>query len=50
MSSFDFKDFDKRFNRTRKAIYVVWAISVIGSLALAGGLVWVAWHFLSKVW
>jgi hypothetical protein len=50
MNNFDLNDFNKNFNRTRRFIYVIWAVSVIGSLAFTGALVWVAWHFLSKVW
>lgn len=46
----DISNFDKQFSRTTRMIYVGWAISAIMSLSILGGLVWVAWHFISKAW
>lgn len=46
----DMSNFDKQFNRPTILIYVVSAIIAVLSISLLGGSVWVAWHFLSKVW
>jgi hypothetical protein len=43
-------DFDKSFNRARNFIIAIWIIGVIGSLPLVGAGIYVAIHFLSKVW
>ena len=50
-------DFDKRFNDTMKlaskgiafamVIWVIWAVVV---LSILGGIGYVAFHFLAKVW
>lgn len=43
-------DFDKRFNRTSKMIGVFAVVNAVFALALTAGVVWVAWHFISKFW
>lgn len=43
-------DFDKQFNRTRKMIGIFAAVNAAIALALTAGVVWVAWHFISKFW
>lgn len=46
----NFNDFDKEFKRTRRFIFTVWIVgATVGLLAFAG-LIYVAAHFLAKVW
>ena len=47
---FNNTDFEKRFNRTSKMIGVFAVVNAVFSLALFAGVVWVAWHFISKFW
>jgi len=51
------KDFDSHFNKIQKqsatvfrVAFVAWIVGALISLALLGGLVYVAIHFLAKVW
>jgi len=54
---FSEKDFNRHFNNTEKTIkrtfavvLTLWVVTVLASLALLGGVVYVAWHFISKLW
>ena len=47
---FSNKDFDKRFNRTSKMIGIFFVVNAVLAVAIIGGIVWVAWHFISKFW
>lgn len=44
------KDFNKSTNRIFGLTIVVILIGWVVGLSLLGGLVYVAWHFISKVW
>jgi hypothetical protein len=51
------RDFDSRFNKIQsrsesifKFAFVAWIVSAVLVLAILGGLVYVAIHFLAKVW
>ena len=55
--TFPNRDFDRHFYNTEKTIkrtfavvLTLWVVSVLASLALLGGIVYVAWHFISKLW
>ena len=43
-------NFDKNFKRTQRAVFAVWAVCFVASSSLAIGIIWVAWHFVSKFW
>lgn len=58
---FDDSEFDKQFNRTFEtanktirrgflAVAIFWLFSVVLGLALTGGLIYVAIHFIQKYW
>ena len=47
---FNSDDFDKQFNRTRKMIGIFAVVNAAIALVLTVGVVWVAWHFISKFW
>lgn len=47
---FNSENFDKQFNRTRKMIGIFAVANAVLGLALTAGIVWVAWHFISKFW
>jgi hypothetical protein len=48
------KNFNSRFDRAFKfsgALFIcVWFGVVLANLALVGGVVYVAWHFISEYW
>jgi hypothetical protein len=48
------RNFNSRFDRTLKmtgAFFIfVWVLVVLCNLGLAGGAVYVIWHFVSKHW
>jgi len=50
MNNDTFKDFDKNFNRAVKAGKALIVVTVIGAIATAGLITWVAVHFLTKWW
>ena len=55
MNQFDdfnknFNDMSKKVGRIQCAGIIVWVISFVFSIALAGAIIWVAWHFISKYW
>lgn len=33
-----------------KALFTAWCIWALVCLAIAGGMIYVAWHFISKLW
>lgn len=33
-----------------KTFFVVWAVWALVCLAVAGGVIYAAWHFISKFW
>ncbi len=50
-------DFDKNFNEVQKQVNTVFMVGLVGTiamlllgLAVLGGLGYVAWYFLVKVW
>ena len=47
---FNSNDFNKQFNRTRKMIGIFAVVNAAIALVLTAGVVWVAWHFISKFW
>ena len=54
---FDDKQFDKQFNSTFKlakrgaiVMFGIWIVGALISLAVTGGLIYVAVHFISKYW
>jgi len=46
----DFDDFDRGFKKFFAFGFVAWVIFALVDLALLAGVVYVAVHFLSKVW
>jgi len=54
---FNNENFDKQFNHTNKMIGIfgkmigIFAgVTAVLGIALTAGIVWVAWHFISKFW
>ena len=43
-------DFDKSSSRNSKLGFIIVIVDNVIKLSLFGGLAWVAWHFISKVW
>lgn len=43
-------DFEKHFNQTRKFAIGAFIVNGIIALGILGAIVWVAAHFLAKVW
>jgi hypothetical protein len=33
-----------------KAVFAIWIVCVLGILAVIGGVIYIALHFLAKVW
>ena len=44
------RDFDKQFDQMRRWGIVGATVSLVGTLAAVSAIVYVAWHFLAKVW
>ena len=47
---FSSDDFDKQFNKDRKRLGILAVVGAAISLSLTAGVVYVAWHFISKFW
>lgn len=47
---FDNKSIEKVVRRTFIGAIIVWGLGMILSLALTGGIIYVAYHFISKFW
>jgi hypothetical protein len=47
---FNDSQFEETFRQARNVIVTIWIVCVLGGLTLIGGLGYVAYHFLSKVW
>lgn len=47
---FDHDDFDRQFNQTRKLAFGAFIVNGIIAIGILGAIVWVAAHFLAKVW
>lgn len=43
-------DFEETFRQARNIIVTIWIVAILGSLALIGGLGFVAYHFINKMW
>jgi hypothetical protein len=43
-------DFDAQFEQMRRRGTVGAIVSAVGTLAAVSAIVYVAWHFLAKVW
>jgi hypothetical protein len=41
---------DQFVNRSMGAFIALWVFSFLVSLALSAGIIYVAWHFISKFW
>lgn len=39
-----------RLTKTGKAIFGIWIVTAIFSLAASGGVIWAAVHFIRKYW
>jgi hypothetical protein len=46
---FDTK-FDKAYRRSFRVGLAIWLVTFAVSSALMVGVIWVAWHFISKFW
>ena len=46
----DLANIKKTATRGFVVVFAVWAAWAIFSLALLGGVIYVAWHFISKFW
>jgi uncharacterized membrane protein len=42
--------YEKKLKRTFAVVMVFWIIYVLAALTFAGGVIYVAWHFVSKYW
>lgn len=36
--------------RTLKGFSIVWAVAILTNLAIAGGIIYIVWHFAAKYW
>lgn len=43
-------DMDKSFNKAKNTFITIWIIAALISLGLLGGAIFVAMHFIAKVW
>jgi hypothetical protein len=43
-------DMDKKFNKTKNTFITIWIISALVSLGFLGVIIFVAMHFIVKVW
>jgi hypothetical protein len=43
-------DMDKKFNKTKNTFITIWIISALISLGFLGAIIFVAMHFVAKVW
>lgn len=44
------ENFNRNFNRGFKVVICLWVLWALFCLSLVGGIIYVAVHFLSKVW
>jgi hypothetical protein len=47
---FNDPQFEETFRQARNIIVTIWIVCILGGLTLIGGLGYVAYHFLSKMW
>lgn len=43
-------NYEKNIKRTFTVVMALWILYVIAAIAFFGGVIYVAWHFISKFW